>query len=154
EGINIYTDGLKINTTLDTNAQERVELLLTDTEANPLNYGSDNVQGAIVVTDTKTGAIQAIGGRRNSTGSQELNYAIDKRPNLQPGSTIKPIMSYGPAIEYDKISTYHQINDDAPYQGPGMEKPINNITRTYSGWVSARTALSQSLNVPAVKLFE
>ncbi len=154
EGINIYTDGLKINTTLDTNAQERVELLLTDTEANPLNYGSDNVQGAIVVTDTKTGAIQAIGGRRNSTGSQELNYAIDKRPNLQPGSTIKPIMSYGPAIEYEKISTYHQINDDAPYQGPGMEKPINNITRTYSGWVSARTALSQSLNVPAVKLFE
>ena len=152
EGINIYTDGLTINTTIDTNAQERVELLLTDTEANPLNYGSDNVQGSIVVTDTKTGAIQAIGGRRNSTGSQELNYAIDKKTNLQPGSTIKPIISYGPAIEYDKISTYHQINDDAPYTVGNHT--FRNFSRTYAGWVTARTALSDSLNVPAVKLFE
>src|SRR5699024_15402 len=55
--------------------------------------------------------------------------------------------------EYDQISTYHQINDDAPYEAGGSN-PIRNWNRQYSGWMSARHALAQSLNVPTVKLLD
>ena len=52
-----------------------------------------------------------------------------------------------------KWSTYHQINDDKPYQH-GSSNPIRNWNRQYQGWMSIRYALEQSLNVPAVKTFE
>lgn len=147
-GTDIYSDGLKIHTTIDTSVQDRVEFLLTDSAENPIDYGDEKVQGTIVVLDTKTGAIQGIGGRRNSTRVGDLSYATKK---FQPGSTIKPILAYGPAIEYNQMSTYHQILDE-PYEVNG--KAINNFSRTFSGWVTARTALSKSLNVPTIKLFE
>ncbi len=150
DGADIYTDGLKIYTTLDSNAQEYVESLLTDSEQNPIQFPNDTMQAGMTVVDTKTGAIQAIGGRRNSEGKGELNYA---QQTFQPASTAKPIMAYGPAIEYNKWSTYHQINDDKPYD-KNVKNPINNVTRTYQGWVSARYALTHSLNVPALKTFE
>lgn len=149
EDVNIYTDGLKIYTTIDTSIQERVEFLLTDSEENPINFGHEDVQGAIVVLETRTGAIQAIGGQRNTTLKGQLNYATEKYP---PGSTIKPIIDYGPAIEYNQLSTYYQLNDDAPYTVG--DHTFNNVTRRYSGWVTMRKALRESLNVPAVKMLE
>ncbi|HEY4602485.1 MAG TPA: PBP1A family penicillin-binding protein [Cerasibacillus sp.] len=149
DGANIYTDGLKIYTTLDPGVQKHVEFLLTDQEQNPIKFPNDTMQSGMVVVDTKTGAIQAIGGRRNSQGD-EFNYA---QAGFQPASTAKPIMAYGPAIEFNKWSTYHQINDDKPYEIAGSN-PIRNHNRAYQGWVSARYALTHSLNVPAVKTYE
>ncbi|RKQ37634.1 penicillin-binding protein 1A [Oceanobacillus halophilus] len=154
DGIDINTDGLVIHTTLDTHAQEYVEFLLTDSEENPISYPNEqmpDLQSAMAVLDTKTGAIQAIGGRKNPQNYGEYNYAI--QGGSQIGSTAKPIMAYGPAIEYNKISTYHQLNDDKPYETAGSN-PIRNWNRSYAGWVTARYALEQSLNVPTVKLFE
>lgn len=151
DGADINSDGLIIHTTLDTNAQDYIEFLLTDSDENPIQYPNDQYQAAMTLIDTKTGAIQAIGGGRNQEVG-EFNYAI--QGGSQPGSTIKPILAYAPAIEYNKISTYHQLNDDKPYEAPGLNKPIRNATRTYSGWVTARYALAQSLNVPTLKLFE
>lgn len=150
DGADIYTDGLKIYTTLDPAAQQHVEFLLNDSDENPIAY-PEGTQAAMVVLDTKNGAIQAIGGSRNSEGNKGWNYALSAE--AQPGSTAKPIMAYGPAIEYDKISTYHQINDDAPYEVAGSN-PIRNWNRSYGGWMTARHALNQSLNVPAVKVLE
>jgi len=147
---NIYTDGLVVHTTLDPAIQDHVEFLLSQSENNPIPYPNDEMQAGMVVLDTKNGAIQAVGGRRDN-GEDQFNYAING--GNQPGSTAKPIVSYGPAIEYNQISTYHQINDDAPYQAGGS-KPIRNWNRSYGGWMSVRHALSQSLNVPTVKLFE
>ncbi|MHA6251131.1 transglycosylase domain-containing protein [Oceanobacillus sp. CAU 1775] len=152
EGVDIGTAGLKVYTTLDPDVQEHVEFLLTDSESNPIPYGDANVQGSIVVLETETGAIEAIGGRRNHSGSGDFNYALSS--SYQPGSTIKPIFDYGPAIEYNQMSTYHQINDDEPYKVPGVENPVRNVTQRYKGWVTARTALAESLNVPAMKVFE
>ena len=151
DGADINTDGLKIYTTLDPSVQEHVEFLLTDSEENPIKY-PENTQAAMTVLDTKTGAIQAIGGSRNNEGDYGFNYAIEGGSQL--GSTAKPIMSYGPAIEYNQISTYHQINDDAPIPISGTDHSIRNWNRTNGGWMSVRHALSQSLNVPTVKLME
>lgn len=150
DGANMYTDGLKIYTTLDTKAQDHVEDLLTDSESNPIPYPDKEMQVGMTVVDTKTGAIRAIGGNRNTKNQDGWNNAI--MGGQQPGSTAKPIIAYGPAIEYNKWSTYHQINDDKPYKVGSSE--IRNWNRSYGGMMSIRHALAQSLNVPAVKTLE
>lgn len=153
DGIDIHTAGLKIHTTLDKDAQEHVEFLLTDSDDNPISYPDEELLAGMTIVDTKTGAIQAVGGSRNPEEDTTFgsNYALEA--NRQPGSTMKPIVAYGPAIETQKWSTYHQINDDKPFQS-GTSTPIRNWNRDYQGWMSIRYALEQSLNVPAVKTFE
>src|SRR5699024_6147331 len=148
-------------TTLDPKAQSHVELLLSDSEDNPISY-PDNVidsdgnehkmQAGVVVLDTSSGEIRAIGGSRNNDVTKGYNYAING--GRQPGSTFKPIMAYGPAIEYNKWSTYHQLNDDKPYELAGTDKVVRNWNRQYQGWMSARYALTWSLNVPTLKTIE
>lgn len=150
DGIDIHTAGLKVHTTLDTDAQEHVEFLLTDSDENPIPYPDEEMLAGMSIVDTKTGAIRAIGGSRNRDTAFGSNYGIDA--NRHPGSTVKPITAYGPAIEYNQLSTYHQIDDDAPYDfGNGT---IPNWNRQYQGWMSMRYALEQSLNVPALKTLE
>ena len=150
DGVDVNTSGLKVYTTLDRDIQDHVEFLLTDSPENPIPYPDEDLLAGMAIVDTKTGAIRAIGGNRNKETAFGSNYAINA--HRQPGSTIKPILAYGPAIEYEKWSTYHQILDE-PYQ-PSGSNPIRNWNRQYHGWVSARYALVQSLNVPAAKTLE
>src|SRR5699024_9661704 len=148
--IDVHTAGLKIYTTLDTDAQEHVEFLMSDSENNPVSYPNDELLAGMSVVDTQTGAIRAIGGSRDQDVAFGSNYAIEA--NRQAGSTVKPIVAYGPAIEYEKWSTYHQIDDDAPYDIGNASIP--NWNRQYQGKMSIRYALEQSLNVPALKTLE
>lgn len=159
DGADIYTDGLKVYTTLDSDIQDHVEFLLSDSDDNPINYPDDKedddgdeykFQAGMTVLDTETGAIRSIGGEREEDENHRSNYAIpigDYEGN-QPGSSIKPIADYGPAIEHENWSTYHQIHDDESIHG------IDNFDNQFHGWVSLRTALSQSYNIPAVKTFQ
>ncbi|KAB8138449.1 PBP1A family penicillin-binding protein [Gracilibacillus oryzae] len=152
-GADIYKDSLQVYTTLDPGAQEYTELLLSDQENNPIDYSADpDIQVGITLLDTQTGAIRAIGGGRNRE-SDGWNFAIDG-DGRQGGSSMKPIVAYGPAIEHLNWSTYHQLNDDKPFPVAGTDGVIRNWNRAYQGWMSARYALQQSLNVPAVKTLE
>ncbi|MGP4041305.1 transglycosylase domain-containing protein [Gracilibacillus sp. D59] len=152
-GADIYKDSLDVYTTLDPDAQEQVEFLLSDDEENPIPFSSDeNLQAGLTVLDTQTGAIRAIGGGRNRENNG-WNYAIDGE-GRQGGSVMKPVVAYGPAIEHLQWSTYHQLNDDKPYPVAGTDSVIRNWNRDYQGWMSARFALKWSLNVPAVKTFD
>ncbi|WP_163100960.1 transglycosylase domain-containing protein [Peribacillus alkalitolerans] len=146
--LNIFTDGLEIHTTLDTNAQEYVYNMLNSDDI--INYPSEDFQAGLTVLDTKTGEILAIGGGRNQKVKRGFNYATDLK--RQPGSTIKPILDYGPAIEYLKWSTYEQIVDE-PYTYSDGTK-INNYNKKHLGQVSARDALAKSLNIPALKAMQ
>lgn len=148
--IDVHTAGLKIHTTLDKSAQEHVEFLMSKSSDNPVAYPDDELLAGLTVVDTQSGAIRAVGGNREQDTAFGSNYAIEA--NRQAGSTVKPIVSYGPAIEYDKWSTYHQIDDDAPYDVGGVSIP--NWNRQYQGKMSIRYALEQSLNVPALKTLE
>ncbi|SHF55964.1 transglycosylase domain-containing protein [Ornithinibacillus halophilus] len=151
EGANLYTDGLEIYTTLDRDAQEHVEFLLSDAEDNPIKYPDDEFQAGMVVLDSKTGEIRAIGGARGGLENRGHNNALNA--NRQPGSTIKPIVSYGPAIEYNKLSTYHQIHDDGQYR-VDEDTVMHNFDNRSHGWMTMRTALAYSYNVPALKTLE
>lgn len=145
--LDLLTEGVTIHTTLDPVAQDSVEAALASNV-----FANDKMQAALTVLDTKTGAIVAVGGGRGfSTGG--LNFAI--KDNRQPGSAIKPILSYAPAIEYLNWSTGQTIHDTAyNYEGSNPPQPVRNIDRQYRGAISIREALYDSRNVPAVKTYE
>ena len=145
---NAFTDGLKIYTTLDPNAQTHVETVLNG-QSN-VKFPDEEMQAGITLLDTKTGAIRAIGGGRNQGVKRGFNYAIDTR--RQPGSTIKPILDYGPAIEYLGWSTYEQLVDEPYTYSDGT--PINNWDRQFMGQMSMRKALYLSRNIPALKALQ
>ncbi|WP_164668791.1 penicillin-binding protein 1A [Virgibacillus doumboii] len=170
DGADIYTDGLKIYTTIDQDAQKHVEFLMSNSEDSPINYPEPKtnpengetvkMQAGMAVLDTKTGAIRAIGGARGGNENLGTNYALSTGGGVagisrQPGSTFKPIIGYGPAIENLQWSTYHQLNDDGPYEikGDADGDQIETWANQYYGWVSMRFALQQSLNVPAAKTY-
>ncbi|WP_421379161.1 PBP1A family penicillin-binding protein [Bacillus salacetis] len=151
---NLFTDGLKVYTTVEPKAQERVEAILAG-EATDFAYPErfeELMQAGITVLDTQTGEIRAIGGGRGyGEIKRGFNYAVDAK--RQPGSTIKPLLDYGPAIEYLKWSTFHQINDE-PYQYTDTDININNWDKRFKGNISIREALWDSRNVPAVKALQ
>ncbi|MFC0469126.1 transglycosylase domain-containing protein [Halalkalibacter kiskunsagensis] len=146
----IYNSGLKIYTTYDKQAQEHVENVLNSDEF--VSYPDQRFQAGVALIDNQTGEIKAIGGGRNQeSGKSRSNYAT----NIQrsPGSTIKPILSYGPAIEHLKWSTYQQIEDEEMTY-TGSDQVIHNYNNQYHGIVSMREALKNSWNTPAVKTFK
>lgn len=149
-GTDINSDGLIIHTTLDVNAQKYAEFLLAESEQNPIHFSDEKLEAAITVVDTKTGAIRAIGGSHNNQGKMGYNYAT--QVTNQGGSVMKPILAYAPAIEFDNYSTYEQILDDKFVTDSGHE--IKNVDKQQHGWVSVRTALTHSYNIPALKTFE
>ena len=151
DGADINTEGLKIYTTLNKKAQKHVEFLLTNGADNPVSYPDGDLQAGLSVVDNETGAVRAIGGSRNSENLDGMNYAIDLE--RQAGSTMKPIAAYGPAIEYESWSTYHQINDETFFP-KGSKNEVRNYDRRHHGWMSMRHALATSYNVPAAKTLE
>ncbi|RPF55799.1 PBP1A family penicillin-binding protein [Aquisalibacillus elongatus] len=149
--VDVLSAGLTIHTTLDRDAQEHLEYLLSD--ESPISFTDEELQTGVSVLDTQTGAVLALGDSRNREGLWSgYNYAILKN-GRQPGSTIKPIFDYGPAIEYEQWSTYHQLEDEEITYGNDNTK-LTNFDDQYRGWMSMREALYQSINVPAFKTMD
>ncbi|MBP2241340.1 penicillin-binding protein 1A [Cytobacillus eiseniae] len=146
--LDISSDGLIIHTTLDTKAQDYVENMLNSNDV--VQFPNEEFQAGITLLDTKTGEIRAIGGGRNLEVKRGFNYAVDSR--RQAGSTIKPIIDYGPAIEYLKWGTYYTL-DDKPYTYSNG-KAINNWDRKHMGQMSLREALARSRNIPALQTLQ
>lgn len=112
-------------------------------------FPNEDMQAGIIVIDNETSEIVAIGGSREK-GLRNLNYATDVYN--QPGSTIKPILSYAPAIEYLNYMPLTQILDEVYYYPSGQQ--VNNWDHLYKGYISFRDALSDSRNVPAIKIYK
>ncbi|WP_125696458.1 PBP1A family penicillin-binding protein [Lacticaseibacillus yichunensis] len=147
---NPYTDGLKIYTNLNMKAQKRLyEIVNSD---DYVTFPDNKMQVAVTMTDPNTGNVIAqIGGRK--TGDVRLGFNRATRNTRSNGSTMKPLMAYGPAIEYLNYSTYQQL-DDSKYIYPGTSTQLYDWDRTYLGMMSMRAALVQSRNVPAVRTLE
>ncbi|CAH2715776.1 Penicillin-binding protein 1A/1B [Neobacillus rhizosphaerae] len=146
--LDIFTDGLTIYTTLDQNAQKYVYNMLNSKDI--IKYPDEEFQAGVALLDTKTGEIRAIGGGRNQQVKRGFNYAIDTK--RQPGSTIKPVLDYGPAIEYLNWGTYEMIEDKPMTYSSG--KKFGNWNQTYMGPMTIRTALQLSRNTPAVQALQ
>lgn len=107
-------------------------------------------QSATVIIDYKTGEIKALVGGRDVEGSRILNRATSSP--RQPGSTIKPISAYLPAL--DNGFTAASTIDDVPfYNNEGQLWP-NNWYTGYKGIHTLRKSVEQSVNVNSVKVVE
>jgi penicillin-binding protein 1A len=170
----IYSGGLKIYTTLDQDAQSHTEEVLNDEslyrrsvrvdmehvkelagngdytgypEEALAESGIPQPQAAAVVADPASGEVLAlVGGREYGEGNQDLRYLSPR----QPGSAMKPIAVYAPAME-EGLITPESIIDDSPVAW-GEWTP-ENFGGDFMGLVTVREALVRSLNIPAAKVF-
>jgi penicillin-binding protein 1A len=150
-GKDVWTDGMDIYTNLDFDAQKRLYDIVNTDEY--INFPNDEFQVASTLVDVKTGKVLAqIGGRKIPDDvSLGTNQAVNTDRDW--GSTMKPMSDYGPAIENLKWPTAKMLND-APYNYPGTNTPINNWDNQFMGEMTIRKALTLSRNVPAVKTLE
>ena len=147
-GLDVYSDGLTIETTVNSQAQNRLyEILNTN---RYVQYIDDEVQNAVVMLDSTTGAVRAINGGRKQTNLLAYNRAVEN--DRSTGSTIKPIMDYGPAIEYLNYSTGQTLVDKPTKYSSGFE--LNNWDNQYMGTMTMRKALVLSRNTPAYQTFK
>ncbi len=111
-------------------------------------------QSAMVVTDYTNGQIKVMVGGRSLSGRLLYNRSTNPR---QPGSSIKPIAVYGPAIQSGKDKgsgwTAGSTIEDAENIENGRVWPKNSYSG-YKGWVTLRTCVEQSINVCSVKLLK
>ena len=122
-----YRGGCKIYTYMDRELQDYAESLKTD---------ADRSGKSLLISDNRTHGIAAW-------------HTTEGDIRRQPGSVIKPLAVYAPAIEENKISPCTPILDEKINFGGYAP---SNYRNEYKGYVSARQALSESLNVPAVKI--
>ena len=143
-GLDPFRAGLTIYTNLDMDAQESIYEAL---HSEDINWTNENMQSAMSLIENNTGKVRALGGGRNQEGQLNFNHATDIKA---VGSTIKPLTTYGPAIEYLEYSTYHQIVDEEYAYPDGT--PLRNYDSQYRGQMSMREALVDSRNIPAAKI--
>ena len=136
-----------LRTTLDARVQRHATQSLQQHLAEL--HGRNVQDGAVVVLDNASGQVLAYVGSSGNLGTaQEVDAAAALR---QAGSTLKPFL-YAQAIAEQRI-TAASLLEDSSAQIPtasGLYIP-QNYDRSFKGWVSARTALGASLNVPAVR---
>ena len=134
--------GLKIYTNFDSKIQD------TLTESVNANYAgikqASNV--AMVVLNNENSGIAALYGGKKQTFH---GFNIATQAKLQPGSSIKPILAYGPAIEYLNWGSDHMVND-TKIQG----SQIQNWDRQFHGNITINNALVWSYNIPAIKTYQ
>ena len=143
----LYNNGYKVYTSIDMEAQELLQTTV-DTELEDYNTRNNNgsyaLQASAVTIDNTTGLVTAIvGGRSQDDVSADYNRAY--LSFRQPGSSIKPLIVYTPALERGYTASSTVVDSKEP------DGPSN--AGNYSGAISLRTAVEQSKNTVAYKLF-
>ncbi len=142
---NVLQSGIKIYTNMDKDVQQTLQ----DKINNGSFYKNDDQQVGATILDSKTGGLVAISGGRNYKDVVDRNQATDPHPT---GSSLKPFLAYGPAIENMNWTTNHAIQDESSYQVDGST--FRNYDTKSHGTVSAYDALRQSFNIPALKTWQ
>lgn len=147
----LYSAGYRIYTSIDMEKQKQLQ----DSVSSQLSMftektddGVYKVQGAAVSIDNSTGKVAAIvGGREEDQEGYGLNRAYQSL--RQPGSAIKPLLVYTPALE--KGYTPDSTLDDSRMTGSDA---VANAGYSYSGAISLRRAVEKSSNVATYRLYE
>lgn len=131
----LFSGGYTILSYYDSGLQGQIDKLISD---NTVENGIIN----IIIADNENGRFLA------NSGNSLADLSCRKR---QPGSTIKPFVSYAPALEMKNVYTVTPVLDEKTTFGDWTPSNFND---KYYGWVSVEDSLMKSLNVPAVKLME
>lgn len=145
-GYDLDKTPLQIYTTLDINAENQViDILNNRTDL----FQDDEQQAAVTVTDPTTGSVIAEVGGRHSTTISGLNRAT--QTTRSTGSSIKPILDYGPALEYFNWPT-NKILDGSAYTYLGTDIAATDYGGYVHGDSEMKIALRKSYNTPAIRV--
>jgi 1A family penicillin-binding protein len=145
----LYIGGYRIYTSFDTDLQNQLQTNLDEELSVSQEKNAEGVyqlQGAAVCIDNTTGMVKAIvGGRSQEVEGYTLNRAFQSY--RQPGSSIKPLLVYTPALERGYTADSEVVDEEIP-DGP------ENADKAYLGKITLRQAVEQSRNTVAWKIFE
>ncbi|WP_394404581.1 penicillin-binding protein PBP2A [Streptococcus sp. 20-1249] len=146
----IINNGYRIYTEMDQNSQASVQLIYNDESMFPASaYDGEIAESASVALDPTTGGVRALVGRVNSSENatfRSFNFATQS--SRSPGSTIKPLVAYTPALT----------------AGWAIDKELDNHTETYGNYtlhnydystsetIPMYQALAMSYNLPAASI--
>ncbi|MBQ7089935.1 MAG: transglycosylase domain-containing protein, partial [Clostridia bacterium] len=156
----LYSGGIQIYSTMDLDVQKTIDKIYKDADNFPKiksKYG-ETPQSAMVVIDNETGAIVGMaGGIGEKTTALGLNRATQSF--LQPGSCMKPIGTYAPAIEYEVQINGARVSPGLMVQDMGIRKNSsgNWWPKNYNGagtekYMTVQQAVSRSTNTVAVRV--
>ncbi|WP_075982613.1 transglycosylase domain-containing protein [Bacillus massilinigeriensis] len=162
---NLRQNGYEIHTTINKKIFDKMQKVkdeypyygssitrtVEDPETGKEKVVKEPVETGAILIENKTGKILSFVGGRDFEREQ-LNHAMSaKRPN---GSTMKPLLVYGPAFELGTLSPGSILPDIPLSLNPASSAPWpHNYGGGYHGLVTAREALTRSYNVPAVKAY-
>ncbi len=158
----IYGGGLEIYTTMDPKVQSDMDSVFLDDTYFPLVNESakrqmEHSQAAMAIIDVQNGQIKALyGGYGKKEANNTLNRASSSLMKRQPGSTAKPITTYGPAIDMKAVTAATIIDDVAVYMltGKDSEKAYpTNYDNKFDGLTTVRNGIKNSVNVVAARVW-
>ena len=155
----VYNAGYEIYCCLDKSIQEKVDKVYENLDALPQSYDSteSQLQSGIVIMDQYTGEIVALSG---GTGKKTINFGLNRATDTTrpPGSSIKPIAVYGPAVEYGLISPSTLVLDaDGSHiklKGVSGDWFPKNSPNQYDGIMTIKDALRDSKNTVSVQIMD
>ncbi len=146
----LYSGGLKIHATVDPIVQNAIDKVYADPASFQKAPNGIFPESAMVIISPQSGEIKGIiGGRGEKTASRTLNRAVQSY--RQPGSAIKPIAVYAPAIENNIITPATIYTDKAITYGSWSPR---NYYAGFKGPIAMSFALEQSINTIPVQIME
>jgi penicillin-binding protein 1A len=155
----VYNGGYKIYSCFDPAVQAKVDAVYTDLDQLPKAYSNrtgQQLESAIVIMDPTDGSIVALSG---GTGKKTKNFVLNRATGTKrpPGSSIKPIAVYGPAVEYGLITPSTLILD-APASIVHLSGtswyPKNSGGGTSDAVITIAEGLRRSLNTVSAQILD
>ena len=150
----VYSGGLNIYATIDTKVQNALDEVWANADnfPNTEKYG-EIPQSAMVITDKQGNIVGIAGGRGEKTSSRGFSYASDAR--RQPGSSIKPLATYGPAMDAGIATPDTTVYDRALIQdADGNPWPMNDGKYPTGRAMTVKEGMTRSLNTISVQLLK
>lgn len=152
----LYNGGLSVYTTMDAKMQEAVEAYYANVENIPKSKEGVRASSSTVLIDPKNGHLLAVAGDIGEKTSDRI-FNLATQMLRSPGSVIKPVSVYAPALEKDLI-TWASVFDDVPVSftknGSTYTAWPKNNPRIYSGLTTVNIALMKSTNTVAVRVLK
>ena len=151
----IYYGGLKIYAAVDLDMQAQLEKIYLNRSGFPYSRTDKNgklPQSAMTIMDYQGRIVALVGGTGEKTTNRVYNRATDRRAKRQPGSSIKPLAVYAPAIDLGLITPTSPILEKSITIG-GRAWPRNfNGDHGSGSYISVQEALVRSLNTVPVRI--
>ncbi len=151
----LYYGGYQIYSCVDMDIQKKMDSVYQNLDNIPTTWDGQILESSMTVIDPYTGDIVGLeGGVGPKTVARGLNWATSRLGRRPPGSSIKPIAVYGPAMDQELIApnTYYLDSKDIKLKGTDWY-PMN-VSRSNYGRVTIRYSIVQSLNTIAAQVLD